>query len=300
MAISVERAVRCGDKLGESAFWDARRGKLWWVNIPPASFLQWLDPVTGETQSFAMPEMVTCVRASRDGETLIAACHSGLARINAATGELTRLFDPEPHRPFNRGNDGATDPRGRFWFGTMQNNVAPDGSDYALIHKSGTLYRLDADLSATPFETGIGVPNSTAFSPDGRTMYFCDTTTGVIWAYDYDLEAGIPSAKREYATFSRGFPDGATVDSDGGLWSARWDGGCVVRFAPDGKVDQVVELPTPKITSCAFGGPDLDLLFVTTSRNGMSAEEVAAHPEAGDLFVCRPGVRGVAAAEFAG
>jgi sugar lactone lactonase YvrE len=298
MSIAVERAVRCGDKLGESAFWDARRGRLWWVNIPPASLLHWLDPVSGETHTFPMPEMVTCVRAARDGETLIAACHSGLARIDAKTGALTRLFDPEPGKPFNRCNDGATDPRGRFWFGTMQNNVAPDGSDYALIHKSGTLYRLDADLTATPFETEIGVSNSTAFSPDGKTMYFCDTTTGVINAYDYDLDAGVPSRKRAFATFERGFPDGAAIDADGGLWSARWDGGCVARFTPDGKVDRVVDLPIPKITSCAFGGADLDLLFITTSRNGMSEAEIVAHPEAGDLFVCRPGVKGVAAVEF--
>jgi len=298
MGLAVERAVRCGDKLGESAFWDARRGRLWWVNIPPASRLHWLDPVSGETQSFAMPEMVTCVRSAKDGETLIAACHTGVARINALTGALTRLFDPEPEKPFNRGNDGATDLRGRFWFGTMQNNVAPDGSDYALMQKSGTLFRLDADLTATPFETDIGVSNSTAFSPDGRTMYFCDTMTGVIHAYDYDLDAGVPSRKRAFATFPRGWPDGSTVDADGCLWSARWDGGCVVRFTPDGKVDQIVELPTPKITSCAFGGPDLDLLFVTTSRNGMSAEEIAANPHAGDLYVCRPGVKGVAAVEF--
>jgi L-arabinonolactonase len=296
--VSVERAVRCGDKLGESAFWDPRRGRLWWVDIPAPSRLHWLDPVTGETQTFAMPEMVSCVRAARDGETLIAACHSGVARINAATGALTRLFNPEPHKPFNRGNDGATDPRGRFWFGTMQNNVAPDGSDYALIENSGTLYRLDADLTVTAFETSIGVPNSTAFSPDGRTMYFCDTTTGMISAFDYDLDAGLPTRKRDFARFARGWPDGSTVDSEGCLWSTRWDGGCVVRFSPDGEVDQIVELPTSKITSCAFGGPGLELLFITTSRNGMSADEIAAHPEAGDLFVCRPGAKGVAAAEF--
>jgi L-arabinonolactonase len=292
MSIDVECAVHSGDKLGESAFWDARRGRIWWVDIPPTSRLHWLDPASGETQTFAMPQMVSCVRASRDGKTLIAACHTGLARINAVTGALERLYDPEPGRPFNRGNDGATDPRGRFWFGTMQNNIAPDGSDYDLMHNSGTLFRLDLDLKTTAFEQNIGVTNSTAFSPDGRVMYFCDTKTGVIWAYDYDLEAGVPSGRRDFAKFSRGHPDGSTVDSEGGLWNARWGGGCVVRFAPTGEVDQVIELPTPNVTSCAFGGADLEHLYITTA-GGRGGD-----PHAGHLYVCRPGVKGLAAVEF--
>jgi sugar lactone lactonase YvrE len=298
MSMSVERAARSGDTLGESAFWDARRGRLWWVDIPPASRLHWLDPSSLETRILPMPEMVSCVRACSDGKTLIAACHTGLARIDAETGAFTRLFDPEPDKPFNRGNDGATDPRGRFWFGTMQNNVSPDGGDYPIVERSGTLFRLEADLQAKAFERGIGVANSTAFSPDGRVMYFCDTMTGIIWAYDYDLDDGIPSSRRDFATFDRGFPDGSTIDADGCLWNARWDGGCVVRFTPEGKVDRTIELPTPKVTSCAFGGPDLEWLFITTSRNGMTVDDIAANPHAGDLYVCRPGVKGAPTAEF--
>jgi L-arabinonolactonase len=294
MSAKVEIAVRAGDRLGESAFWDARRGRLWWVDIPYPSRLHQLDPSTGATRDWAMPEMVTCVRAARDGRTLIAACHTGLARIDAETGALERLYDPEPHRPFNRGNDGATDPRGRFWFGTMQNNLSPDGGDYPLIEDSGAFYRLDADLKTTLFEDNIGVSNSTAFSPDGRTMYFCDTRRGVIWAYNYDLETGVPSNRREFARFERGHPDGSTVDAEGGLWNARWGGGCVVRYTPDGRYDRVIELPTPKVTSCAFGGPGLEWLFITTAGGGPGGSD----PEAGHLYVCRPGVRGVEAAEF--
>lgn len=294
MSLEVEPAVRSSDKLGESAFWDVRRGRFWWVDIPYPSRLHWLDPSSGNTRTLPMPEMVSCVRAARDGSTLIAACHTGLARIDAETGAFERLFDPEPHRPFNRGNDGATDPRGRFWFGTMQNNVAPDGHDYPLTENSGALFRLDGDLKATLFEDNIGVSNSTAFSPDGRVMYFCDTRQGVIWSYDYDLDAGVPSGRREFARFERGHPDGSTVDADGCLWNARFGGACVVRFTPGGKVDQIVELPTRNVTSCAFGGPGLESLYITTAGGGANPSD----PHAGHLYVCRPGAKGLEAAEF--
>jgi sugar lactone lactonase YvrE len=129
-------------------------------------------------------------------------------------------------------------------------------------------------------------------------MYFCDTASGVISAYDFDLDDGVLSNKRAFATFERGAPDGSCVDAEGCLWNARWDGGCVVRFTPRGEVDMVVDLPVAKVTSCAFAGPELDQLYITTASYGMSEADFAGAPEAGNLFVCRPGARGLAAAEF--
>jgi sugar lactone lactonase YvrE len=298
MAVTVSPAVKCGNVLGEGAFWDAGRGLLWWLDVPLPSTLMSLDPATGAVQRWEMPEMITSLRAKKDGSGLLVACHSGISSFDYATGTLTHLLDPEPQKPYNRSNDGGTDARGRFWFGTMQNNIAPDGSGIDIVGTSGTLYRLDPDLTLTPFETGIMISNTVCWSPDNRTMYFCDTATGAISAYDFDLDDGVISNKREFARFDRGAPDGSCVDADGCLWNARWDGNCVVRFNPRGEVDTVLDLPVAKVTSCAFGGAALDTLYITTARYGMSEDELAAAPHSGDLFSCRPGATGLPAPEF--
>ena len=298
MTVQVSRAVACENVLGEGAFWDARRGLLWWLDVPLPSRLYSLDPASGDVRHYDMPEMITSMRAKKDGAGLIVACHSGISSFDYASGTLRHEFDPEPQRPYNRSNDGGTDARGRFWFGTMQNNIAPNGTGIDLAEGAGTLFRLDPDFTLTPFETDIWIPNTVCWSPDNRTMYFCDTVSGVISAYDFDLAAGVMSNKRPFATFERGVPDGSCVDAEGYLWNARWDGACVVRFTPEGKVDIVVDLPVGRVTSCAFGGPDLADLYITTGRYGMSDAELAAAPESGNLFVCRPGVKGLAAPEF--
>jgi sugar lactone lactonase YvrE len=298
MGIEVSTAVACRNRLGEGSYWDARRGLLWWLDVPLPSKLFSLDPATGTVKSYAMPEMITSVRARKDGTGLIVACHSGISSFDYATGQLTHVLRPEPQKPYNRSNDGGTDARGRFWFGTMQNNIQPNGGPIDLVEGAGTLYRLDPDMTLTPFETGIWVSNTVCWSPDNRTMYFCDTASGIISAYDFDVDDGVISNKRPFARFDRGAPDGSCVDAEGCLWNARWDGGCVVRFSPRGEVDTVIELPVAKVTSCAFAGPDLADLYITTATYGMSEADFAATPEAGNLFVCRPGATGQAAPEF--
>jgi sugar lactone lactonase YvrE len=298
MSVAVSTAVPCQNLLGEGAFWDARRQRLWWVDVPLPSKLQMLEPATGRVETYPMPQMVMSVRAKRDGSGLIVATHSGVADFDFATGKLTHRANPEPDRPYNRSNDGGTDARGRFWFGTMQNNLAPDTSPIAIIESAGSLFRLDPDMTISRHETGIMIANTVCWSPDNRTMYFCDTATGVINAYDYDLDDGKISNKRPFATFDRGDPDGSTVDADGCLWNCRWDGGCVVRFTPRGEVDMVVDVPVLKPTSCAFGGPDLADLYITTARYGGTPEALAAAPLSGNLLVCRPGAKGLAAPEF--
>ncbi|MGN6489930.1 MAG: SMP-30/gluconolactonase/LRE family protein [Devosia sp.] len=298
MGIEVSTAVTCRNQLGEGSYWDARRGLLWWLDVPLPSKLFSLDPAIGVVKSYDMPEMITSVRARKDGTGLIVACHSGISSFDFATGKLTHVLRPEPQKPYNRSNDGGTDARGRFWFGTMQNNIQPNGGPIDLVEGAGTLYRLDPDMTLTPFETGIWVANTVCWSPDNRTMYFCDTASGIISAYDFDLDDGVISNKRPFAKFDRGVPDGSCVDAEGCLWNARWDGGCVVRFNPHGEVDTVIDLPVTKVTSCAFAGPDLADLYITTAAYGMSDADFAAAPESGNLFVCRPGAKGLAAPEF--
>ena len=298
MSVLVSTAVASQNLLGEGAFWDARCQRLWWVDVPMPAKLQMFEPATGNVESYDMPQMVMSMRAKRDGTGLIVATHSGICSFDYTTHGLTHLLSSEPDKPFSRSNDGGTDAGGRFWFGTMQNNIARDTTPIEITSSSGTLFRLDPDMTLTTHESGIKISNTVCWSPDNLTMYFCDTATGVISAYDFDLEEGRVSNKRPFARFDRGAPDGSTVDADGCLWNARWDGGCVVRFTPKGDVDMVIEVPVAKPTSCAFGGPDLGDLYITTARYGGNAADLAAAPESGNLMVCRPGAKGLAAPEF--
>lgn len=298
MSVTVSTAVACQNVLGEGAYWDARRQRLWWVDVPMPAKLWSLEPASGKVASYDMPQMVMSVRAKRDGSGLIVASHSGVSSFEFESGRLTHLISPEPDKPYNRSNDGGTDARGRFWFGTMQNNIAPDGSPIGIVGAVGTLFRLDPDMTLSRHQTNISISNTVCWSPDNRTMYFADTATGAIFAYDFDLEAGRIGNRREFARFDRGAPDGSTVDAEGCVWNARWDGGCVVRFTPQGKVDMVVEVPVAKPTSCAFGGPDLGDLYITTARYAGRPEQLAAAPESGNLLVCRPGPKGFSTPEF--
>ena len=292
-------ALACANVLGEGCFWDAERDTLYWVDVPmPSTLFAWRPDADAEPRRYPMPQMLTCVR--RWGEDLVAAAHGGIHRVDLEDGSLTLVLHPEPDKPFNRCNDAGTDARGRFWFGTMQNNLCPSATAIDIASAAGSLYRLDPDLTLHRMERDVTISNTVCFAPDGRTFYFADTVTGAISAYDLDPERGTISNRREFARHERGVPDGSAIDAEGGLWNARWDGRCVVRFAPDGSVDRVVEVPGGQVTSCAFGGPGLERLYITTARIGLDAAGLAEEPLAGHLFVCEPGVAGVPAAPFAG
>ncbi len=290
---TAEVAVAVGNHIGEGAFWHPDHQKLYWLDAPMPSAVHIFDPASGETETHPMPQIIASMRPWGDG--LLIAAHGGLHRYDLRTRVFDLVLTPEPDLPANRCNDGGTDAAGRFWFGTMQNNISPSGTDIDLVQSSGSLYRLDADLTLTKHDTDIKVSNTVCFSPDSKTFYFCDTLTEVIWNYDFDLASGTPSNRRDFARFDRGFPDGSCVDAEGGLWNARWDGSCVVRFAPDGAVDRVIEVPAARVTSVAFGGEDLDRLYITTARWGLDEAGVNGH-----LFVADPGVRGLPATPFAG
>jgi sugar lactone lactonase YvrE len=298
--MNAELLVDCKDHLGEGCDWDARGGDLWWLDVPMPSRLHRLHLAAGKHDIWLMPEMITSLAVRENGKGLIVISHYGVNFFDPATGKLERQFQHEPDKPANRGNDGAADAKGRFWFGTMQNNIAPDGSPIELKSNSGTLYRLDPDMKMTAFESGIGVSNTVCWSPDNRTMYFTDTMSGCIHAYDFDLERGVPSNKRRLFFYDKGYPDGSAVDAEGYLWNARWEGGCVVRFAPDGKVDRIVEVECPLVTSCSFGGPKLDTLYITTARYQLDGATLQKYPHSGGLFALKPGVSGRADNRFAG
>jgi sugar lactone lactonase YvrE len=198
-----------------------------------------------------------------------------------------------------RSNDGACDPRGRFLAGTMGHHEEPD---------LGSVWRLDPrrDDGSLPEPTTViqrtTVSNGIDWSPDASTMYFVDSATQRVDAYDYDVRTGVPSDPRPFVTVpvEQGCPDGLTVDADGCVWVALWDGGQVRRYDPRGQLIGVVTVPVPRVTSCTFGGPDLGDLYVTTARLWLDDAALAAHPDSGSIYRCRPGAVGRPVARYDG
>lgn len=298
--IPVTCLVDCKDKLGEGCFWDADAQTLWWLDAILPSSIHRLQVASGAYRRWWFSEMVTSMARRRDG-TLIVGSAKGINFFNPETGALSPVREIEPGKPGNRGNDGACDALGRFWFGTMMNNVGEGGADLPISAATGTLFRIGADGTATAMEHSIGVSNGPCWSPDNRIFYFTDSRAQIIWAYDFDLEAGTITNRR-VLNDSKGFgyPDGATVDRDGFLWSARWEGSCVLRIDPKGRIDRVVPMPAKRVTNVCFGGTRLDTLYVTTSRLHVDADHLRRQPLQGGLFCFNPGVTGFEKHAFAG
>ncbi|MGX6447023.1 SMP-30/gluconolactonase/LRE family protein [Patulibacter sp. S7RM1-6] len=267
---------------GEGPVWDAAGERLLWLDITGRAIHA--TALDGVTTTVGLPDAVGAVVPAADGG-LLAAVGTGFVRVELPTGGIEPLADTPPADLPVRMNDGAADPRGRFWAGTMGREAEPG---------AGALYRLDGRGAAPAVRTGLSVPNGPVWSPDGRTMYFTDTPTERVRAYAYDPDTGELGADRTIvdARGLGGQPDGMTVDAEGALWIAFWDGGAVRRFAPDGELLAELRLPVTRPTRPAFGGPDGDVLFVTTSRFDLSPAELADQPLAGRLFACVPGVAG--------
>jgi sugar lactone lactonase YvrE len=291
MAIVAQCVVRSEDVLGECTVWCDRDQVLWWVDIRTPSLKRY-NPANGEVRAVSVSEAIGSFGLTRSGDTMIAGMKSGLYMLDPGSGALKLVAAPERDIPGNRFNDGRCDRGGRFWAGTMS-----DGPRVP----SGSLYRLDSDRTCTHIRGGIVIPNSIAWSPDDRVMYFADTHLHTIWAYDFDLATGAMRNERVFAdcTNQPGRPDGSCVDADGCLWNAEYAGWRVVRYTPDGKIDRVVELPVSNPTCCCFGGKGLDTLYISTARQRLTPEQLAREPLAGCVFAASPGVRGLPEARFA-
>jgi sugar lactone lactonase YvrE len=296
----VDCVVDAKDKLGEGAFWCPVEQAVYWLDIAMPSALHRFTPADGRHQTWPMPEMISAMAKRRDG-TLLVASQGGLSIFDPRQPGLRRMASPEADRPGNRSNDGAPDAKGRFWIGTMQNNLGPKAEELPITQRTGALWRIEADLTATAVVTGLGITNGIAWSPDNRTLYVIDTMDQIIFAYDFDLEAGTVGNKRVFSDAKDlGYADGSCIDAEGYLWNARWEGSAVVRLSPEGRIDRVVPIPATRVTSCAFGGPDLDTLYVTTSRLGLGDDVLARYPQQGGLFALKPGVKGLPRPQFAG
>ncbi len=289
MPFQVECVVKGTDKLGECTLWDERARQLWWVDSRGPA-LKCFDPSTDRLHERKLPEVIGSF-AFRAGGGMLAALKSGLFLLDVISGKLERIAQPEKQISENRFNDGRCDRAGRFWAGTMCD---------AKREPLGALYRLDTDRSCTRMREGIVVPNSIAWSPDNRTMYFADTHRNTIWAFDYDLSSGTLSNERVFADASPGRPDGSCVDAEGCLWNAEYGGWRMVRYTPQGKVDLAIELPVQNPTCCCFGGTDFDTLYISSATQRLTQEELDKQPLAGSVFAVRPGVKGLPEARYAG
>lgn len=243
--------------LGEGPLWDVEQERLYWIDsFDGRVFRSTADGA--EIRAWDVPEKIGSMALRKDGNGAVVSLANGFFLLDFKSGDVELIVDPEADKPNNRINDGKVDKRGRFIAGSM--DTMEEGPN-------GTLYRLDPDFSLHTLDSGIIVSNGPCWSPDGSIFYFADSWSGEIWAYDYDLATGNVSNRRTFTkidTSTGGAADGATVDAEGCLWSAQVYDGKVIRYAPDGQVDRVIEMPVKKVTSCMFGGPNLDILYITS------------------------------------
>ncbi|KAF1692482.1 SMP-30/gluconolactonase/LRE family protein [Pseudoxanthomonas koreensis] len=275
--------ARCAH--GEGVLWCERRQALLWVDIDGARL--WMhEPASGRSHHWALPDRPGCLGLAASGELLLALARAlSHADLDAALAgddaplPLRHLADVQPHEPRTHSNDGRADRHGNFVFGTM------DGS--AVKSPLGAFFQYSAAHGLRPLPLpGVAIPNSICFSPDGRTLYWCDSTRPQIQCCDYDPEAARVGDSRVFAAVD--LPgvaaDGSCIDADGFLWNAQWGGARVVRYAPDGRIDRVVPVPVPQPSCCAIGGAGMDMLYVITSPQGLDGAARAAAPASGGLF----------------
>jgi sugar lactone lactonase YvrE len=282
-----------GDWCGEGPVWSATQQVLYWVDINRC-LVHRLTPSDGNVRTWTFPEPVTALALTQSADTLAVALASKLVIWSPERHSWTETGFRLEGWPDVRLNDGRADPRGSFWVGSMRNNINPDGTSGDVGGTEGSLYRIDPDGRVSIWEQEIGISNTLTWSPDLRKFYFADTLANLVSVFDYDSSNGAIANKKSFLSgFSRGLPDGAVVDCEGYLWNCRVGGSCIVRIAPDGVIDEVVEFPGMNPTSCTFGGENLETLYVTSAALGCSGD-----PNAGGLFAMDAGVRGLPENQF--
>ena len=280
--------------IGESPLWHPEEGSLYWTDVNGFTIHRHVLH-SGETQRWSFAEPVCTLSLTTDPQRLLVALGSRVILWRPSTDERVDFASPEPNWPHNRLNDGATDPNGVFWVGSMRNNVGPHGDDVEVSGHSGSLYRVMPDGGVSIWDTGFGITNTLAWSPDLKTFYCGDSTNNVIFAYDYRAaDSSIGNRRPFLAGVQPGLPDGSAMDEQGYLWNCRFFGACILRVSPSGKLDRVIDMPVSNITNCAFGGPALDTLFITTAALHTKSNE----PHAGAVFTLPVDVRGLPTNRF--
>jgi sugar lactone lactonase YvrE len=288
MDAHVEAVVDAPALLGEGPVWDEREGIVWWLDIPGQS-LHRFDPATGDDQSQDLGQEVGTL-ALRQSGGLVLATPDGFVAYDWSTGRGDLLAAVEADNPATRMNDGKCDRQGRFWAGTMAYDFTPGAAAF---------YCMDADHNVAKQFGDVTISNGLAWSADDSTLYYIDTGTGSVEAFDFDGATGTLASRRTVVKISEsdGLPDGMCIDTEGYLWVALFNGGAVHRYSPAGVLDGVLEIPAAKVTCCAFAGEDLGDMYITTASLDTDA---TVDPGAGKLYRCRPGVIGTPVTTYAG
>jgi sugar lactone lactonase YvrE len=277
-----------GDVCGEGVVWHDAHYAVYWTDIN-RFLIHRLNVTDLSVRTWMFDEPVTALALTDREDVLLVVLGSQVILWEPSSDSRQEPILKLEQFPKVRFNDARCDPRGSLWIGSMRNNVNTDGSSGEIGGKDGNLIRLDPDRKVSVWRTGLGISNTLVWSPDRRAFYFGDSLDNVIWMYDYDSSTGSISNERPFLEgFARGYPDGSTMDAEGYLWNCRFHGKCIVRVAPDGKIDQLIEMPVQNITTCTFGGADLMTLFVTTA----SAQAPSADRLAGSLFKIQTKIKG--------
>ena len=293
----VDLIYAANNTVGESIVWDVNNHRLLWVDIVEKKIHAFV-PENGSYRTWSTPDFVTSVGLRKDGGALV-----GLIK-EVCLWDYSDNFNPlvaiETDLPNNRLNEGVVGPDGTFWVGTMQNNIAQDGSPIAITMNTGSLYRCTAGGRVTALTLDRFSITNTLVWTEAGDLITADTLKNELYRYCYDpLTQQLYNKRNILVGFDRGLPDGSTMDAEGYIWNCRVvGGGCVVRFDPEGRVDRVIDLPCSWPTSCTFGGPDLKTLYVTSARFTMTDNHLLAHPFEGGLFAIKPGVVGLRANLF--
>lgn len=278
-------------RLGEGPLWVEAENALYWVDILSHQIHR-LSPETGDKRTWTFDQPVTSL-AIRQSGGFVGTTRDGFVAINLATETIEPICLPEVGMSGNRFNDGKVDAHGRFWAGSMDDSGEKE---------SGTLYRLDADLSLHTMDENYIITNGPTFSVDGKSMYHNDSVKGLVYVFNLHNDGTI-DGKRPFAQLTydkEGAPDGMTVDIENCLWLAHYGGSRLTRYSPAGEILEVVPLPVPNVTSCTFGGSNLDILYITTASKDLSAIQLEQYPLAGSLFAYKPGVTGIPTSQFSG
>lgn len=288
--LTAELEYKIEAQLGEGAIWNYKTQEFYWIDIED-KLLHIYNPITKENRSFTTPSRIGTVVPYTQNKVVVA-LEDGIYKLNIETGAVSLLSDVEAHITENRFNDGKCDPLGNLWVGSMHLKG---------IEPLASLYRINEQGVALKMIDSVTISNGIVWTADAKTMYYIDTPTSKVMAYDYDFDTGAISNKRVAVEVSieDGYPDGMTIDSEDMLWVGLWNGNAVARFNPKtGELLSKVEVPAHNVTACAFGGENLDILYITTARVDMTQQELESLPLSGSLFKVVPGVKGVKASFF--